>query len=1018
MGRLSGVVKGLKSAVEALEAVRMSRGVGYNAPYKPQRDFEQDYPNGAEADESGRLLFTIDGAPIGRGIVVGRSQVGGGDTGLPEIAHEPITERLTGKASSIQPLPKVKAGPVHGETVVNRYSGAPELIRLSDKLSASELPIVHSHEIGHAISQLAGEIPADGLMGELKYMYNDINNPILADKRQLLGTDDVDTSVARILRNFSPETAGYQADDVPQEYMAEAIRSYLDSPNYIKTVGPKTAARIREYVNTHPALKDVIQFNTVAGAAVLGGALVPDDAYAYEQSATDFTNRRQSKRDYWTQKRDELLRFGDSVANGAFKALDMPLQGYMGVTGAAGALAAGHSWDSAIQHGARIAQQPTDLTAYQLGGAVNDALSPYLPNQAAAGAGQAARNARMEADSVQHQKVESYTKAAETLGRKKPRPNEPVRWLAIDPIRSPGGGAHAVVEEGNMGRGGAASVHSAESASRRVGMHGPCRRVMLLKNQPHVEESTAMKQLSGMDNMFLVGERENVYNHVAMMSIYDVSTAPEGRVRFKDILKHFEDRLYAHSIFRRRLITPPFGIDRPYWIEDDDIDVEFHIRHIALPEPGDWRQLMIQIARLHSRPLDRRKPLWEAYVIEGLDNIPKLPKGSFAMFMKLHHSAVDGMAGILLAEKIHAATPTETIVSPRTRIIKLESLPSPIEMATRALTHSVERVGRISRAAQRTASVVAKLGREGIEYRLGRRDEAPISLPKPPNTRFNAKVSGHRVAEGFGIPLSRIKRVRQKMPGATLNDIFLSISGGAVHRYLKAKKELPRESLVALMPMSLRADASAGGNAVGAAAVRVRSDIADPVERLKAAHHEAEVGKQIAEKMGADLLPMILEAIPGVLSNMIMNATVSYLNMTVSNVRGPDKPLYLAGAKAMCLYPISIPTNGAGLNITGVSYNGVMWISAVSCRNMLPDPGFFIECMREEWEALLAVADALPDPGSAPAATARPAAVKAKPARTAKAKPAAAPKSRATAKTKAKPAANAGKKLAKGAVSA
>ena len=170
-----------------------------------------------------------------------------------------------------------------------------------------------------------------------------------------------------------------------------------------------------------------------------------------------------------------------------------------------------------------------------------------------------------------------------------------------------------------------------------------------------------MKQLSGTDNSFLVSEQKNVYNHVASMCIYDVSTAPGGKVRYKDILKHFEDRMHLSPIFRSRLAEVPFGIDRPYWVEQADVDMEFHIRHIALPAPGDWRQLMIQVARLHSRPLDRTRPMWEVYVIEGLDNIPKLPPGSFALFSKFHHAAIDGMAGAHLALQLHSNTPNGAV---------------------------------------------------------------------------------------------------------------------------------------------------------------------------------------------------------------------------------------------------------------------------------------------------------------------------------------------------------------------
>ena len=163
-----------------------------------------------------------------------------------------------------------------------------------------------------------------------------------------------------------------------------------------------------------------------------------------------------------------------------------------------------------------------------------------------------------------------------------------------------------------------------------------------------------MRQLSGTDSLFLRLERGNQYMHVAGLGIYDPSTAPDGKVRFKDVLRFFEARLDSLPLFRRRLVTVPLGLDRPYWIEDPDIDIEFHVRHIALPHPGDWRQLCIQVARIHSRPLDRSKPLWEAYVIEGLDNIPGLPSGSFALYLKIHHCAVDGEAGTELIRAIHS----------------------------------------------------------------------------------------------------------------------------------------------------------------------------------------------------------------------------------------------------------------------------------------------------------------------------------------------------------------------------
>ena len=168
-----------------------------------------------------------------------------------------------------------------------------------------------------------------------------------------------------------------------------------------------------------------------------------------------------------------------------------------------------------------------------------------------------------------------------------------------------------------------------------------------------------MMQLSGMDNLFLNLEQGNQYMHVAGLGIYDPSTAPDGRVRFKDVLRFFEARLDSTPVFRRRLVVPPLGVDRPYWVEDADVDVEFHVRHVALPHPGDWRQLCIQVARIHSRPLDRSKPLWEAYVIEGLDNLPGIPPGSFAFYIKFHHAAVDGEGGAVVLQAIHSFSPED-----------------------------------------------------------------------------------------------------------------------------------------------------------------------------------------------------------------------------------------------------------------------------------------------------------------------------------------------------------------------
>ena len=476
-----------------------------------------------------------------------------------------------------------------------------------------------------------------------------------------------------------------------------------------------------------------------------------------------------------------------------------------------------------------------------------------------------------------------------------------------------------------------------------------------------------MEQLSGLDNASLVSETGNVFSHVCTLLVYDVTSAPAGKVRYKDILQHFEERLHLHPVFSNRLATVPFGIDRPYWVSGGDIDVEYHIRHIALPQPGDWRQLMIQVARLHSRPLDRNKPLWEVYVIEGLDNIPKLPKGAFAIFFKVHHASVDGMAAVHLLSDLHTATPEKPHARTRRHKMVSEAGPTNYQLLSKTVGHNLARVGKTASLFDTSARRLIKAGAEQLsDLSPGKLRDLSQSLSGifdsgAPVTRFSKNVSANRVVEGFGMPISRIKRIRAKVPGSTLNDIFIAVAAGAARKYLETKGELPDESLTGLMPISLRSDASAGGNQVAGIPVVVCSDIADPIERLNAIHHETISGKQAAEKLGLDMIMNVLDVVPPMLAKTLVDRLMlPRINIAVSNVRGPDHDMYLAGARAMCFYPISIPADGAGLNFTGISYNGVMWVSMVSCREMVPDPNFMLSCMHGAWDEILAAADALP----------------------------------------------------------
>lgn len=472
-----------------------------------------------------------------------------------------------------------------------------------------------------------------------------------------------------------------------------------------------------------------------------------------------------------------------------------------------------------------------------------------------------------------------------------------------------------------------------------------------------------MKQLSDTDNLMLVCETDNVYMHVASLAIYDPSSAPQGKVRFKDILRFVSQRIQYEPIFRRRLVTVPFSLDLPYWVEDRDIDVEHHVRHIALPHPGDWRQLCIQVARLHSRPLDRTKPLWELYVIEGLDRIEGLPRGSFAVYTKLHHAAIDGEAATLLLKAMHAESP-ESQDHEHHAAAYADREPTLLELGARSI---VNRVRSVPRLVTFSADIARQAGRYVVNNankfsfdRVGEFGQqmghsiATGASAKAPVTRFNQPLSPHRVVEAASIDLAEIKTVRQHVKDVTVNDVFMTVVGGSLRKYLDSKGELPTESLIASVPVALRGAGQGADevNQVGIITVPLHSEIADPVTRLEAIRDSSALAKKTTAGLGKALGALIQKLFPTSVSRMLANYQLSHTNAVVSNVRGPDQAWYLAGARLERFMPISILYDGNGLNITGFSVSGTLWICALSCRKMMPDPAFFADCLRESFADL------------------------------------------------------------------
>jgi len=314
-----------------------------------------------------------------------------------------------------------------------------------------------------------------------------------------------------------------------------------------------------------------------------------------------------------------------------------------------------------------------------------------------------------------------------------------------------------------------------------------------------------VQQLSAQDASFVYLETPHTPMHIGSVGIYDPSTAPGGFVRFKDILRFIQSRLGGARSFRQRLVRVPFDLDHPYWIEDPEFDIEFHVRHIALPKPGDWRQLCIQVARLHARPMDLTKPLWEFTIVEGLDNIEGLPPGCFALVSKVHHAAIDGMSGVEMSAAVHdldaSMTAPEAADSWRA-----EDMPKVADLLVRSYFNNLVQPMRVMETVGRSLPGMARLGVQAAKGDVSVRGARPA-----PKTRFNGKVSGHRAWDAVPLPLKDIRRIKDAVPGATVNDVILSIVGGGLRTYLFDKGELPKESLTAMAPISVRGGGRQGG---------------------------------------------------------------------------------------------------------------------------------------------------------------------------------------------------------------
>lgn len=443
--------------------------------------------------------------------------------------------------------------------------------------------------------------------------------------------------------------------------------------------------------------------------------------------------------------------------------------------------------------------------------------------------------------------------------------------------------------------------------------------------------------------------------HIGGLAIYDPSTSDGGFVGFKQIMANVLKRAHKVAAMNDVLVEVPLRLDHPYWKSNGPFDPEFHIRHIALPKPGDWRQLCIQASRLHARPLDRSRPLWEFYVIEGLDNIEGYPPGCFALLSKMHHAAIDGASGVEVAAAIHDLSPDySTPVSEKS--VRKERTPTNTELFWRAQINNIKTPLRIFDVAKNTIPSVAKMAAGLARGKLTRVTDIP-------RTRFNTNVSPHRVFDAVQFKLEDIKTIKDSVENVTVNDVALSICGGGLRKYLQSKHELPQRSLVAMAPVNIRTKDQQGeaGNQVSQLTVRVRSDIEDPLERLLEVHKGTAEAKEFNNAVGAKTMTDYTQFIPSTLTASaaklssrlaLANRVKPSYNCVITNVPGPQIPLYFTGAKMLSNFGLGPAIDGMGLFHALLSYCGLFNISINACREMMPDPAFYAQCLQESFDEL------------------------------------------------------------------
>ena len=444
-----------------------------------------------------------------------------------------------------------------------------------------------------------------------------------------------------------------------------------------------------------------------------------------------------------------------------------------------------------------------------------------------------------------------------------------------------------------------------------------------------------MKTLSGVDGAFLHLETLETPMHVASLSLFELPPGYKGKF-FNDVKREIRKRLGLVPVFTRKLAPMPLQFANPAWITQERVNLGYHLQHLTLPAPGTLDQLEDCVGALHSELLDRSHPLWRLYIIDGLES------GLVGYYVKVHHAVLDGQAGVMLAQALFDVTPEGRVVAPGAPLH--EEHPGRAELAAAALRHDVSQYVKLVRHLPDVVKALAGMfGARAPQAAKGRLGQ---NFSFGPRTELNVPITGERGFAAASIPMSTLKQLAAAHE-AKLNDVVMALCSGALRRYLAAHGGIPKKPLIASMPISLRA---AGNTEYTTQAtlslVNLNTHIADPVKRLLAIRDAAGAVKAMARQVSG-VIPTDFPSIgvPWVLHGLaewfghsaLAKAMPPVANVVISNVPGPQVPLYASGARMITYWPLSIPEHSVGLNITVMSYAGAMGFGFTTARCAVPD---------------------------------------------------------------------------------